>query len=37
MDPIQGVDITGDSTFQLALEAQNRGHDIYYHTGHHGR
>ena len=32
MDPIQGVDITGDSTFQLALEAQNRGHDIYYHT-----
>ena len=32
MDPIQSVDITGDSTFQLALEAQNRGHDIYYHS-----
>lgn len=32
MDPIQGVDIRGDSTFQLAIEAQNRGHEIYYYT-----
>ena len=32
MDPIEHVDIEGDSTFKLALEAQNRGHDIYYHA-----
>ena len=29
MDPIEHVDIEGDSTFKLAFEAQNRGHDIY--------
>lgn len=28
MDPIEAVDIDGDSTFALALEAQNRGHAI---------
>ncbi|MDG2298852.1 MAG: glutathione synthase [Planktomarina sp.] len=32
MDPIEQVDIEGDSTFKLALEAQNRGYHIYYHT-----
>ena len=32
MDPIESVDINGDSSFHLALEAQSRGHDIYYHT-----
>ena len=28
MDPIEYVDINGDSTFRLAEEAQNRGHDL---------
>ena len=32
MDPIESVDINGDSSFHLALEAQARGHDIFYHT-----
>ncbi len=32
MDPIETVTIDGDSTFHLALEAQSRGHEIYYHT-----
>ena len=26
MDPIEKIDIGGDSTFALALEAQTRGH-----------
>ena len=26
MDPIENIDIDGDSTFVLALEAQKRGH-----------
>ena len=26
MDPIERIDIGGDSTFALALEAQSRGH-----------
>ena len=30
MDPIEGIDISGDSTFALALEAQNRGHHLSY-------
>jgi len=30
MDPIERIDILGDSTFALLLEAQNRGHDIFY-------
>ena len=29
MDPIEGVDIAGDSSFRLALEAQARGHEIW--------
>jgi glutathione synthase len=30
MDPIDRIDITGDSTFALALEAQERGHTLLY-------
>src|SRR6201995_213932 len=30
MDPIEKIDIGGDSTFALALEAQNRGHGLFY-------
>ncbi len=30
MDPIEGIDISGDSTFALALEAQARGHHLHY-------
>jgi len=30
MDPIESIDIEGDSTFALALEAQARGHRLYY-------
>jgi glutathione synthase len=30
MDPIQTIDINGDSTFALALEAQSRGHSLFY-------
>ena len=30
MDPIDKIDITGDSTFALALEAQARGHALLY-------
>jgi glutathione synthase len=30
MDPIDRVDISGDSTFALALEAQKRGHGLWY-------
>lgn len=30
MDPIERIDIAGDSTFALALEGQKRGHDLYY-------
>ncbi|MEM6307683.1 MAG: glutathione synthase [Pseudomonadota bacterium] len=32
MDPMETVDINADSTFRLALEAQELGHDIYYYT-----
>ena len=32
MDPIELVDINGDSTFALLLEAQRRGHDVFYYT-----
>lgn len=32
MDPIDRIDIRGDSTFALLLEAQARGHDIFYYT-----
>src|SRR5215210_4713673 len=30
MDPIEGIDIKGDSTFALMLEAQSRGHRLRY-------
>lgn len=30
MDPIDSIDIVGDSTFVLALEAQRRGHSLHY-------
>ena len=30
MDPIQSVDISGDSTFALMLEAQARGHSLFH-------
>ena len=30
MDPIERIDISGDSTFALALEAQSRGHVLTY-------
>ena len=30
MDPIQSIDIKGDSTFVLALEAQKRGHALWH-------
>jgi glutathione synthase len=32
MDPIDRIDIKGDSTFALLLEAQARGHEIFYYT-----
>lgn len=30
MDPIEGVNIDADSTFRLAEEAQERGHELWY-------
>ena len=30
MDPIQSINIKGDSTFAMMLEAQARGHEIFY-------
>ena len=30
MDPIAGIDITGDTSFAFALEAQKRGYELYY-------
>ena len=32
MDPIEDVDINGDSSFRLAEEAQKRGHSLFYYT-----
>ena len=32
MDPIQNINIAGDSTFALLLEAQARGHSLLYYT-----
>jgi glutathione synthase len=32
MDPIDRIDITGDSTFALMLEGQRRGHSLFYYT-----
>ena len=30
MDPVDRIDIRGDSTFAILLEAEKRGHDIFY-------
>ena len=30
MDPIEAIDIAGDTSFAFALEAQARGHELYY-------
>ena len=35
MDPIEPVDIDGDSSFALALEAQNRGYDLVHYLPQH--
>ncbi len=32
MDPIGSVNIDADSTFRIALEAQARGHDLFFYT-----
>jgi len=32
MDPIDVIDIDADSTFRIALEAQERGHQLFYYT-----
>lgn len=32
MDPIDKIDIRGDSSFALLLEAQKRGHQLFYYT-----
>ncbi|OYW10809.1 MAG: glutathione synthase, partial [Acidiphilium sp. 37-67-22] len=32
MDPMESVDIDGDSTFVLMLEAQRRGHTLWHYT-----
>ncbi|MCE3256503.1 MAG: glutathione synthase, partial [Nitrobacter vulgaris] len=32
MDPIARINVRGDSTFSLLLEAQRRGHEISYYT-----
>jgi len=35
MDPMHGIEITGDSTFALMLEAQARGHDLWHYEVRH--
>jgi glutathione synthase len=35
MDPMHVIDITGDSTFALMLEAQKRGHALWHYEVHH--
>ena len=32
MDPIGTIDIRGDSTFAILLEAERRGYDVFYYT-----
>jgi glutathione synthase len=32
MDPIERIDIRGDSTFAILLEAERRGHELFYYT-----
>ena len=35
MDPIETIDINGDSTFALMLEAQRRGHALWHYEVRH--
>jgi glutathione synthase len=35
MDPMHSIDITGDSTFALMLEAQSRGHQLWHYEVRH--
>ncbi|MGV8997584.1 MAG: glutathione synthase [Parvibaculaceae bacterium] len=35
MDPVQTININGDSTFALGLEAQRRGHSLFYYEPKH--
>ena len=30
MDPVETIDINGDSTFAMGIEAQNRGHNLFH-------
>ncbi|HEU4968497.1 glutathione synthase [Sphingomonas sp.] len=32
MDPLEGINIAGDSSFALMLKAQERGHQVYHYT-----
>ena len=32
MDPVETLQIAGDTTFALGLEAQKRGHSLWYYT-----
>ncbi|NBR90663.1 MAG: glutathione synthase, partial [Rhodobacteraceae bacterium] len=32
MDPIGPININADSTFRIMLEAQARGHELFYYT-----
>ncbi|MEO0792789.1 MAG: glutathione synthase [Pseudomonadota bacterium] len=32
MDPIDAIDVAGDSTFAILLEAQARGHSVFFYT-----
>ena len=32
MDPIERINIAGDTTFALMLEAQARGHELFHYT-----
>ncbi len=32
MDPIEAIDIRADTTFRIMLEAQARGHELFYYT-----
>ena len=32
MDPIESIQIAGDTTFAMGLEAQKRGHSLWYYT-----
>ncbi len=32
MDPIDAIDIDGDSSFRIAEEAQARGHELFFYT-----